>query len=49
MAENKDKVSEEVTADVTETEEEGSTVSAEFSIEGIYIMINQINITLCIY
>ena len=36
MAENKDEVSEEVTADVTETEEEGPTVSAEFSIEGIY-------------
>lgn len=36
MAENNDEVSEKVTADVTETEEEGPPLSAEFSIEGIY-------------
>ena len=36
MADNNDEVSEEITADVTETEEEGPPASAEFSIEGIY-------------
>lgn len=36
MADNNDEVSEEITADVTETEEEGPSTSAEFSIEGIY-------------